>query len=345
MSNKRAITRPLVQGSLFGGTAITSIASAGSVDLSTAAGMLASISGTTTITAFTGLTVGAVYLVAFEGALTLTHHATNLILPGGNSITTAAGDTCVVVATGTNTCRIHAYQRTGVIAQAQRGHPATFHLVEDFSGYITADGYIGALGWRSLASSGSRTGAYQASSGTAWGVFRHTTGTSTNNDAILALGQSGGTGPICDDLNATLFDSWWRVKLGAVTNAMFYVGFHANAYSAATTGDFIGFRFDTGSADANFMAVCRSGGSTTATSTTAAPSAATWYSLRAWSEAAGTIKFRVHSATGAALGSEISISTYVPATALEAVFYNRTLTTAALDLDADLFSLTAQLAR
>jgi hypothetical protein len=53
------------------------------------------ITGTTTITSF-GTNYNGPRFVRFAGALTLTHNATTLILPGGANITTAAGDTCVV---------------------------------------------------------------------------------------------------------------------------------------------------------------------------------------------------------------------------------------------------------
>lgn len=49
------------------------------------------VTGTTTITSF-GAEANKRKLVRFTNALTLTHHATSLILPGGADITTAAGD-------------------------------------------------------------------------------------------------------------------------------------------------------------------------------------------------------------------------------------------------------------
>jgi hypothetical protein len=50
------------------------------------------ITGTTSITSIATLAVGTVVKLHFDAALTLTHHATNLILPGEANITTAAGD-------------------------------------------------------------------------------------------------------------------------------------------------------------------------------------------------------------------------------------------------------------
>lgn len=67
------------------------IASAATVNLSTATGNTVTITGTTGISAVT-MTSGQVMDVVFSAALTLTHHATNNNLPGGANITTAAGD-------------------------------------------------------------------------------------------------------------------------------------------------------------------------------------------------------------------------------------------------------------
>lgn len=50
------------------------------------------ITGTTTITAIASIAVGMVVKLHFDGALTLTHDATDLILPGGANINVVAGD-------------------------------------------------------------------------------------------------------------------------------------------------------------------------------------------------------------------------------------------------------------
>jgi hypothetical protein len=69
------------------------IASAGTVNLTTATGNYVHITGTTTITAIT-LAQGAERTVVFDGALVLTNGA-SLILPFGSSITTTAGDVAI----------------------------------------------------------------------------------------------------------------------------------------------------------------------------------------------------------------------------------------------------------
>lgn len=87
------------------------IASAGTVDLAAATGSFVHITGTTTITAFSSMTAGAMRVLVFDGILTLTHNATSLILPTGANITTAAGDVAVFVSEGSGNWRCVEYQR------------------------------------------------------------------------------------------------------------------------------------------------------------------------------------------------------------------------------------------
>jgi len=78
------------------------------------------IAGTVSFAAFT-VTAGRRFTVQFDGALTMTHHATTLDLPGGANITTAAGDVAEFFATGTNTVQCVNYTKadgTAVVAAA-----------------------------------------------------------------------------------------------------------------------------------------------------------------------------------------------------------------------------------
>jgi len=70
------------------------VASASTINLDTAYGLITDVTGTTTITAVT-LGQGRIRFVRFTGALTLTH-GSNLVLPGGANITTAAGDFAIL---------------------------------------------------------------------------------------------------------------------------------------------------------------------------------------------------------------------------------------------------------
>ena len=75
------------------GTRGTTLASASTVDLSTATGDYVDISGTTTINAFGTVADGRSFELTFTGALTVNHDPAALILPGGEDFVAAAGDT------------------------------------------------------------------------------------------------------------------------------------------------------------------------------------------------------------------------------------------------------------
>ena len=68
------------------------------------------ITGTTAITAIATKGVGTVVKLHFDAALTLTHNATDLVLPGGENITTAAGDEAEFVEYATGDWRCTNYQ-------------------------------------------------------------------------------------------------------------------------------------------------------------------------------------------------------------------------------------------
>jgi len=87
------------------------IASAATVDLSTTDAAVVNITGTTAITALGTLKSGATKTLIFSGALTLTHNATSLIVPGAANITTAAGDTATAVSLGSGNWRVTDYTR------------------------------------------------------------------------------------------------------------------------------------------------------------------------------------------------------------------------------------------
>ena len=89
----------------------TSVASASSCDIWATNGNLVHITGTTTITDFgTAPQTGCWRLVIFDGALTLTHGASAIVLPGSANITTAANDMAFVWA-DTTTKHLVKYQK------------------------------------------------------------------------------------------------------------------------------------------------------------------------------------------------------------------------------------------
>lgn len=87
------------------------IASASTTDLGSKEAGTLTISGTTTITSLGTVSAGIRKKVVFSGALTLTHNATSLILPGGANITTAANDRAEFESLGTGNWRCNWYQK------------------------------------------------------------------------------------------------------------------------------------------------------------------------------------------------------------------------------------------
>lgn len=86
-----------------GGTG--TVVSASTADLWSVRQAYVSVTGTTGITALANASAvpGTIKVVRFTGALTLTHNGTSLILPTAANITTAAGDSAIVLAlTATN---------------------------------------------------------------------------------------------------------------------------------------------------------------------------------------------------------------------------------------------------
>lgn len=91
--------------------ATQTIASAATTDIGAATSNVVIISGTTPITGLGTIAAGAERCVTFSGALTLTHNATSLILPGGANITTAAGDVAYFASLGAGNWRCTGYQK------------------------------------------------------------------------------------------------------------------------------------------------------------------------------------------------------------------------------------------
>lgn len=95
----------------FNEAAIVTLPSAASVGIGAASSNTINISGVTTITAFDAPAAGAIRRLVFQGALTLTHNAASLILPGAANITTSPGDTAEFVSLGGGNWRCFNYQR------------------------------------------------------------------------------------------------------------------------------------------------------------------------------------------------------------------------------------------
>jgi len=77
------------------------------------------VTGTTTVTSIATLGVGTTIKLQFDGALTLTHHATDLVLPTGANITTAAGDVAEFFEYATGDWRCTNYERASGLPLAE----------------------------------------------------------------------------------------------------------------------------------------------------------------------------------------------------------------------------------
>lgn len=119
------------------------IASAATLDLDSATGNYLHVTGTTTVTAIT-LASGAERTVVFDGALTLTHNATSLMLPGGANIATAAGDRAIFRGEGSGNVRCIAYTRADGTPLSSPGWKLLSTAVANNSATVDFTGIDGA---------------------------------------------------------------------------------------------------------------------------------------------------------------------------------------------------------
>jgi hypothetical protein len=123
--NLREIQGVVVRGLSHKGS---DIASATTTDIGAVEGLMHDITGTTTITGLGTVRAGIIKVLKFEGALTLTHNATSLILHGGANITTADGDTGIFVSEGSGNWRCVSYFSVATQGQMEAG-TSTANLV------------------------------------------------------------------------------------------------------------------------------------------------------------------------------------------------------------------------
>jgi hypothetical protein len=73
------------------------------------------------------------FTLQFDGVLTMTHHATNLDLPGEANITTAAGDVGVFQSTGANTVQCISYTKADGTGVVSAGGNKTIFLIAEYT--------------------------------------------------------------------------------------------------------------------------------------------------------------------------------------------------------------------
>jgi hypothetical protein len=100
-----------MSGAAFNEAAEVALASAATVNIGAAAANSVQITGTTTITGLGTAAAGIRRSLRFAGALTLTHNATSLILPGGANIATVANDTAEFLSLGSGNWVCTSYKR------------------------------------------------------------------------------------------------------------------------------------------------------------------------------------------------------------------------------------------
>lgn len=201
------------------------------------------ITGTTAITSIGTLGVGTVVKLHFDAALTLTHHATDLILPGAANITTAAGDEAEFVEYATGDWRCTNYSDAssrpfpyGTITNDSAAAGEIGEYVESVVGVTSAPT---TAQYGDLTSISLTAGDWDISLITL-GILNGATctfmlagiGTSAgNNGAGCVYGDTQVTGLATSNVNATLVVPPKRVALAA--SATYYLKMYA-AYSAGT---------------------------------------------------------------------------------------------------------------
>lgn len=205
------MTTKVPQAMLEGGTELLNIkgadiASAATVNLTTATGDLVDVTGTTTITAIT-LAEGEQRTVRFTGALTLTHGA-SLVLPGGANITTAAGDFAVFRGYAAGVVRCVVYTKASGVS-----------VVAAEAGAITAAMLASSLDLSAktltLPANGSRAGEVVQVVNTQTGAYAAFTTAIPHDDSIPQNNEGGE----CMTLAITPTNASNKLKIEVVVNA------------------------------------------------------------------------------------------------------------------------------
>jgi hypothetical protein len=145
------------------------------------------ITGTTTITGLGTVSAGIWKVLKFEGALTLTHNATSLILPGGASITTADGDIGIFISEGSGNWRCVSYTRAA--AQPVQAASDTVAGVIEYA--VQSEQETGTS--NTLAVTPGRQH-YHPSAAKAWGMITHPTTVSASYPAAGVSVNNSSTG-------------------------------------------------------------------------------------------------------------------------------------------------------
>ena len=138
----------------------------------------ADVTGTTTVTAISTRPAGSRFTFQFDGALTLTHNATTLILEGSTNLVTAAGDVVRFISEGGGNWR-ELSRRLAVAAAAARATQAAIEAETDEATYVSPNRVRNspgvAKGWCQIAAAGTLSSpSYNVASVTDTGVGNRT---------------------------------------------------------------------------------------------------------------------------------------------------------------------------
>lgn len=195
------------------------VASASSITIGTAGqGNLIYITGTTTITSLGNANAGTNRKLIFNGALTLTHNATSLILPSGVNITTAAGDCAEFECITTNNWKLINYTFAGLIHNSPL--KAVPILADEFCIWDSVTGLLNKIPFTNLLSFldtfYSKIGISQTNQDLTASRVSGVTYTNSTGKAIHVFinGHFSGGGPFTFEINTVVQGSYTYIANG-----------------------------------------------------------------------------------------------------------------------------------
>ncbi len=300
------------------------------------AGNLFDVTGVTAITSIVTVGIGTVARLHFDGALIFTHHSTNLVCPGGESIVTHAGMEIEVheyASADWRVTKVTPYTPSRYLEAVDPGQKVTFF--DDFIGVISPA--------MDSTSTGGTTAAISAGQGGRVTIISNNTVTSNAADVSLFTLDTLDWLPTSGGLTLTA-----RLKVSSIATVAFFVGFtdavatgniemplHKDSAADTISGDaanVCGVGFDTqGTTDEFWQGGTKAGtGDTAATHSGTAPVNDTYVNIRVEVSTAGALECFINDTSIGTTANAIVAST--PVTPVIAVL-NRTTSARTLTID------------
>lgn len=198
------------------------------------------ITGTTAITSINTIGIGTWAKLHFDGVLTLTHHATDLILPGGANIQTTAGDEAEFVEYASGDWRCTSYVKasgqpvTQTVLQVIEGTPNT-----TYSSITTAMPYDNSIPQSGEGGEVCTVTITPLSSSNRLVIEAQFFGTSTSSGTVIALYQDSTAGAIAAGVlahtNDVVTNGGIRYEMAAGTTSATTFKLRAGNNGGATT--------------------------------------------------------------------------------------------------------------